>query len=698
MRILAFLYPGSEVWNHFQPLAKLLRQCRHDVVIADFSPHIPSEDDLPLQPAIPRLSLSDQGEGSMSRMDRSRYMAAHGVDVDFGASALYYHTLEDFALKRKWLFLDSPFYQRMYALAHRISEMLDAIRPDLAIVTHGINPLPAVAVAKCRSRGLPVLLFESPFFPGKLSLDADGVHFLPGINRLDRVWPAISSTPLTRAAEDELDAFLRNWRNTNSSKYSQVNDLDELEQMDEFVRIARSEGRPIVFIPEQVAWDASVFLGLDRYASWQDFVRSALSRLPPEARIIYKRHPRRVDLDPGIAGSEQMIVVRNVSIHSIFTAADAVCTFSSNAGFEALLCNLPVTCGGLPHYGNRGFTSRSLSELPSMTPDQRALLRRYAHHVIFDYLVDQNDPQALEARIGEAMAERGQLQPPEHPFAAAFPQFIQSFLNAITEYNAHAGTNALHTRLAANAAAKVDPALRARMDEIGTDVDSDGLIAERQYVDRVEDADPSSVSCYRLAAALLAGGGRALDVGCGCGFGCGVLADESSAHVLGIDAAKEAIDTAWVKWHRENRVEYKRIAVDEFLAAENGRWNAITAIGLTEFLPCDQGLVQSLWARLEPLGLLFVTFRNAAQGRLEHEGHVRFRTRTEIERILSALPDVGYSMTLGVLPSGHFIESNIAPRYLAIAMKRATVWEPALFEVRLRRALKSIPTDPTTAP
>ena len=324
MRVLAFLYPGPEVWNHFQPLARLLRESGHEVLIADFSQHTPSDEDLPLEPGVPRVALSDQSEGAMARMDRATYLRLHGPDVDFAASSLYYHTLEGFALKRKWLFLDSPFYQRLYALAHRIGETLDAVQPDLAIVTHGINPLPATAVAKCRSHNLPVMLFESPFFPGKLSLDADGVHFLPGINRLERVWPEIRERALTQAQEDELDRFLRNWRNSNSSKYSQTNDVAELERMDPFVRKARDAGHPVVFFPEQVPWDASVFLGLDRYASWEAFVEDVLQSLPPETRIVYKRHPRRRDVDTHIVESDRLIAVRDVSIHSIFSAVDAV--------------------------------------------------------------------------------------------------------------------------------------------------------------------------------------------------------------------------------------------------------------------------------------------------------------------------------------------------------------------------------------
>ena len=691
MKILAFLYPGHEVWNHFQPLAKLLRQLGHEVLIADFSPHIPGDEDLPVEPPVPRLTLSDQGEGTMARMDRATYLRLHGNDVDFGASALYYHTLEQFALKRKWLFLDSPFYQRLYGLAHRVDETIDAVRPDLAIVAHGINPLPATVVAKCRSRNLPVLLFESPFFPGKLSVDADGVHFLPGINRLDRVWPRIRDTALTLDQEERLDEFLRTWRNSNSSKYSQANDVSELERMDVFVGKARDEGRQIVFIPEQVAWDASVFLGLDRYSSWEAFAQDAIETLPAETRIIYKRHPRRRDIDASIADSDRMIVVRDVSIHSIFSVVDGVCTFSSNAGFEALLSGLPVVCGGLPHYGNRGFTSRDVRDLAPLTAEQRTLLRRYAHHVIFEYLVDQDDPDALAARIGEAMTERGQLTPPDKPLAAAFPDFVQTYTNAIAEYNARAAANVTHKRAVPGIEDTVDPALRARIDLAQTDVDNDGLLTERQYVDRIEDADPAAVACYRLAAALLPDGGFVLDAGCGCGFGCGILADESSATVLGIDAAKDAIDTAWVKWHRENRVEYKQLSVDEFLANDDRMLNGITCFGLTEFLACDKSLLESLWSRLQPLGLLMMSFVNATQNRLEHDGQVRFRTRTEITEMLSALPGAGFSSVLGVLPSGDFVNGNIAPRYLAIAQKRATTWEPALFEVRLLRALKAIP-------
>ena len=314
-----------------------------------------------------------------------------------------------------------------------------------------------------------------------------------------------------------------------------------------------------------------------------------------------------------------------------------------------------MVCGGLPHYGNRGFTSRSLTETPVLSEDQRALVRRYAHHVIFDYLVEQADSKALEARIQEATEMRGQLLPPDKPFATAFPDFIRSYLPAINEYNARCAGNGTHLELAAGLEDLLDPVLRDRMDRSQTDVDLDGLNTERQYVDRVDDADPAAVACYRLAAALLPDGGEVLDAGCGCGFGCGILADESPVRVLGIDAAKDAIDTAWVKWHRGSSRGIKRVAVSQFLATDDRKLNGLTCFGLAEFLPDDQAVVEALWKRIQPLGLLMMTFVNATQNRLEHDGQVRFRTRAEVSHILSALPDVGYSTILGVLPSGTFV-------------------------------------------
>ena len=147
MRILAFLYPGHECWNQFAPIARLLGRLGHRLTVADFGQHLPSEADAKVYPRPPRISLADQGE-VLSRMDRRTYLSQYGEDIDFAACSLFYHTSEQFPLTRQWLFLDSPFYQRLYMLAHRISNVLEVVCPDLIIYAHGVNPLPSVAVAK----------------------------------------------------------------------------------------------------------------------------------------------------------------------------------------------------------------------------------------------------------------------------------------------------------------------------------------------------------------------------------------------------------------------------------------------------------------------------------------------------------------------------------------------------------------------
>jgi SAM-dependent methyltransferase len=692
MRVLAFLYPGAESWNHFQPVARLLRQLGHDLVIADFGLHVPSPEDKPLNPPPVRIALTDVWEGHMGRMDRQAYIARYGDDVDFAASTLFYHTMEGFPLKRGWLYLDAPFYQRLYGLAHRVHQVVEAVRPGLAICAHGINPLPAVTVAKCRALGIPVTLFESPFFPGRFSLDADGVHFLPGINRIDRMWPQVRDRALTPEQSTALNQTVAAWRSRNESKYAQDESADELARLDAFARTARKQGRRLVFLPEQIPWDANVLVGLDGFHSWSDFVRHVLTTLPPEYQLVYKRHPRRRERDSDVKDSERVLIVGDVSIHSLFQRVEGVCAFSSNVGFEALLCGLPVACGGRPHYGDRGFTTRLTREtngpeLSPLTGAQQELLGRFAHHILFDFLISFDDAEGLARRIGEATTDRGQLQPARRPFAAAFPAFAEDYLELIARYNRPPVANGTHFELLDGAGNQCSGALESRISP-GQDVDEDGLVGEREYVGCLEDASARSLARYRLAAKILARCSPVLDMGCGSGFGTRILADNGATSIVGVEPSVSLLDFARNRWPHP-LVDWRCQSAASFFRSETNRYGGVACFGVMELVPDDRVLLFDLWKLLAPAGILVVSFVNAATGRLEPPHHVRYRHLREIRQMLGECEGIGFSDILGEREDGSVQRSVVTPSFIVVAQKQCPPGVYSVFPERLQWVLES---------
>ena len=153
------------------------------------------------------------------------------------------------------------------------------------------------------------------------------------------------------------------------------------------------DGRDIILAVGQVADDAAVRLG-GMGALGQNVNATLLEsarRRHPQAYVIFKPHPdvERVGRSGALTADQERrdadLIVRNVSLQPLFARVTGVETFSSLAGFEALLRGCRVTTHGMPFYAGWGLTedllatprrgrARSLDELVA------AALIRYARY------------------------------------------------------------------------------------------------------------------------------------------------------------------------------------------------------------------------------------------------------------------------------------------------------------------------------
>ncbi len=147
-----------------------------------------------------------------------------------------------------------------------------------------------------------------------------------------------------------------------------------------------SAGR-VILVPGQVESDASIRLGapgLSRNMALLQAVRHA----EPQAYLIYKPHPDVVAglCRSGVGERDAALwcdeVVVDSSIDQLFHEVDALHVLTSNAGFEALLRQLPVHTWGLPFYAGWGLTH---DHLHSCRRGRPLRLEELVHAVLIEY-------------------------------------------------------------------------------------------------------------------------------------------------------------------------------------------------------------------------------------------------------------------------------------------------------------------------
>ncbi len=130
--------------------------------------------------------------------------------------------------------------------------------------------------------------------------------------------------------------------------------------------IALPEGRRTVLAVGQVDDDLSVRLGGAGVAGNLDFLRR-VRRAEPDAWIVYRPHPdvqaghRAGHLSDSAVLDHADCIDTGAPLMQLVQSVDVVHVLSSLTGFEALMCDRPVTVHGMPFYAGWGLT-RDLAE------------------------------------------------------------------------------------------------------------------------------------------------------------------------------------------------------------------------------------------------------------------------------------------------------------------------------------------------
>lgn len=689
MRVMIFLMDNTDSLVMTRPLLETLRAAGAQATLVHYwsTDLFPIEDLLAYRPNY--LTLSDGGLGTIPRVSRAQYLELCGDDIDFHGCQYHNLAVRGFPPTREFLYEDSMYHQWFYGLAYRAESLLRTVDPDVVIVNHGSETISKLLYAKSRHLGYPTLLSESSFVPGKFLIDSVGMHFFPGQHRIERDWPGVRETPLDPSQRDALARYLETWRSQGTSKYAQAESRPEVEQLGRFL----GSGRKTLFVVDQLAWDANILNGHRAYASFPAMVESVRERCPADWQIVYKLHPRNPDAEGVAVGPNgpRELIVRDISIHRLLRDCDAVLTYSSNVGMEALAYGRPVIVAGRPHYADRGLTLDL--EVPEALPERLQQARsfrpeaqvrdRYLHHVLFDYLIDTGDTTRLLARFEEA----GGGEPERCPFSSHYPPWFGAYRKAATSYNELASQNYSHDEILA-AIGRIPPPPRAEV-LVRSDAHEDWArleSGERQVAyDWCGVAENHRVR-YGLARELVRPGQRILDISCGTGYGTFLLTSGTGATGVGVDCSEEAIEFARDFFHAPG-AEYVHASAGSFPLGER-EFDLIVSFETVEHLADDRRFLARLWRALRPGGQLLVSVPNLERYPMQaHQFHVRHYSPESLAALLARLPDVAWTRLLGQVEDRRITERADGKHLLGIVAKSAGVDAPILGPEVIDRAL-----------
>lgn len=232
-----------------------------------------------------------------------------------------------------------------------------------AIAGIGYKDSSAQARVLCKRWGLPYIAIEDGFLrssslgiegdtPMSLVVDPVGIHYLadrPSL--LENILQDPAS--LTAAELDSARQLIALMRSSGIGKYNNAPDLDPNDPL--------GRERPLVLVVDQTAGDYSIPGGGLCEADYVRMLDAALAE-NPDAEVRVRIHPDCVGgQKPSCllaAATERGVTLeaRPVSWASLARRARRVYIGTSQAGLEALIQGVPVTCFGLPFYAGWGLT------------------------------------------------------------------------------------------------------------------------------------------------------------------------------------------------------------------------------------------------------------------------------------------------------------------------------------------------------
>jgi len=321
--------------------------------------------------------------------------------------------------------------------------LLERHRPDVCIVMNGLFHAERVFSEVARAAGARVISYEVGFRPRTYQFTDTGAaaHF-----PVDDLWAKRCTTPLDAVQEQRLDAYFAE-RSKGGGVVSVYWPKMDSRRDELAARLGLNKDRPMAVLFPNIAWDSATF-GLDTaFRSMKDWVEQtiALFAAHPDWQLVIRIHPAEIRMPmletrdpigdhirrrfPDLPPNIRLVPADDpADSYQLLAMADSILVYTSTLGLEAASQGRRVVVAARPHYSRRGFTDdvtnraeyestvvESMSS-PRIGEDERALARRYANMLLYEYMIDF--PWVVDSPRGERrldLADLAELAPGRNP-------------------------------------------------------------------------------------------------------------------------------------------------------------------------------------------------------------------------------------------------------------------------------------------
>jgi hypothetical protein len=324
------------------------------------------------------------------------------------------------------------------AVEDAFGRILERFRPDVVFAVNGLFAAERAVRAVAAERGVPVVTYE--LAPRKDTLVFGRTSAAPEMV-MDALAEDQRLRPLSTEEAEALEALLHA-RVSGVGAHERYFETP-LDHGGEAVRTAlqiRPRAR-VISAFTNLAWDTALFghdIAYESQVEWLARAAEAIT-MRDDAVLVIRVHPAesrwgtakpleaeladRVGKLPG-----NVLLVRPedaLSSYGLLGISDLVLCYTTTVGLEAAVRGIPVAVAGTTHYRGRGFTidveshadlETAIAELPTMSPEQVELARRYAFAFFFRLMIPFRHVRDINGRLAEVTVSAEDILPSRDPY------------------------------------------------------------------------------------------------------------------------------------------------------------------------------------------------------------------------------------------------------------------------------------------